>query len=82
MGYDSQNISLFLLNIIECIKYVDKKLSRGTKFKGNKEDEIKLFNEIINININKKVKKNLYIFFIKPTHYSIKIISNISTLIH
>lgn len=39
VGFDSANISSFLHNIIECISYVDKKLSRATKFKGNKNPD-------------------------------------------
>lgn len=36
VGYDSQSISSFLSNILECINYVNNKLSRGICFKGNK----------------------------------------------
>lgn len=36
VGFDSPSICSFLHNIIDCINYVDKKLSRATKFKGNK----------------------------------------------
>ena len=36
VGLNSQNISSFLSNILECIGYVNNKLSRGICFKGNK----------------------------------------------
>lgn len=36
VGFDKNSISAFLHNIIECVCYVDKKLSMGTSLKGNK----------------------------------------------
>ncbi len=41
VGLDSDSICSFLLNIIDCIEHIDKKLKRGTAFKGNKKQERK-----------------------------------------